>query len=188
MAVTPTARVVPWSNGAMTTVAFVVGGVLTTTVNNPPAARTEKTTSLGGPGVVASTVTVGCGAVKQPVGEPEHVAKVVFEKTVALFIAALATMVSPASDVNKKGAVNVNVALPEASVVAVPLRPASGPAVTVKVTIVPTGTGIPFNKTSAVLVIEDVVESHKIEEFTGETTMVDPDPDPPPEHPLIMVS
>jgi hypothetical protein len=111
-----------------------------------------------------------------------------FEVTVALFIVAVATMVSPANDVNEKGAVNVNVALPKASVVAVPLRPRSGPAVTVKVTIVPAGTGSPFDKTSAVLLMEEPVEPHMIEEFTGETTMVDPDPDPAPEHPLTMVS
>jgi len=161
----------------MGTVAFVA--VLTNSENNPPGARTEKMTCLGGPVITDKTSTVGGGAVaqKSPVGEPEHVAKVVFELTVPPFI--VATMVSPANDVNEKGAVNVNVAIPKAFVKALPLRPASGPAVTVKVTSV-FATGTPFDKTTAVLVMEEPGESHIIEEFTGETTTDGPVEDPPP--------
>ena len=111
--------------------------------------------------------------------ESEHVAVVVFELTVPLFI--VATTESPADDVNK-GAKPVIDAVPEASVVAVKLWPVSGPAVTVKVTIVP-ARGSPFDKTTAVLVM---LEPHITEEFTGESTMVGTTGGT--EHPLMMVS
>jgi hypothetical protein len=84
----------------------------------------------------------------------------VFELTAPPFI--VATTISPATAVNE-GPVIVNVAIPEASVVAVPLLPKSGP-LNVKVTIVPT-TGTPFNKTTAVLVMEEALEPHMIEEL-----------------------
>jgi len=106
----------------------------------------------------------------------------VFEITVPPF--TVATIVSPAEDVNE-GAVILNVAVPVASVIAVPLWPESGP-VTVKVTVVPT-TGTPFNKTTAVLVMDVPTAPQIIEEFTGETTMVG-GLVVPEEHPLIMVS
>jgi hypothetical protein len=113
--------------------------------------------------------------------ESEQVAKVVFEPTVPPFI--VATTESPADDVNE-GATIVNVAIPEASVIAVPLWPASGPVI-VKVTLVP-ARGSPFDKTTAVLVMEELLEPQMIEEFTGESTMDGTMDDP--EHPLIMVS
>jgi hypothetical protein len=104
-----------------------------------------------------------------------------FETTVPPFIVAITE--SPADDVNE-GAVIVNVAVPEASVVAVPLWPESGPVI-VKVTLVAT-TGSPFDKTTAVLVMEEPAEPHMIEEFTGESTMDGTMEDP--EHALIIVS
>ena len=113
--------------------------------------------------------------------ESEHVAVVVFELTVPPFI--VATTESPADDVNE-GAAIVNVAVPEASVVAIPLWPESGPVI-VKVTLVP-ARGTPFDKTTAVLVMEEPAVAQMIEEFTGESTMVGTMEDP--EHPLIMVS
>ena len=79
----------------------------------------------------------------------------------------------------------MKVAVPVASVIAVPLWPASGPVI-VKVTVVPT-TGTPFNKTTAVLVMVEPAAPHTIEEFTGETTTVGV-PEEPEEHPLIMAS
>ena len=97
----------------------------------------------------------------------------------------VATMESPAVDVNEKGAAKVNVAVPEASVVAVPVLPASGPAVIVKVTRVP-ATGSPFDKTTAVLVMVEPGAPQMIEEVAGESTMVGALEDP--EHPLTMVS
>src|SRR5579864_1155554 len=140
-------------------------------------------TCLGGPGVTLNTVTVGDGAVEQngPVVEPEHVAKAVFELTVPPF--TVATTESPAEDVNK-GAVIVNLAVPVASVMAVPLFPASGPVI-LKVTVVPT-TGTPCDKTTAVLVMVEPTAPQMIEEFTGESTMVGALDEP--EHPLIMAS
>jgi hypothetical protein len=170
----------------MPTVAFVVGGVLATTENKPAGACTEKTTALGGPGVIAVTLTVGDGAVEQnaPEVEPEHVAKVVFERTVPPFI--VATMESPADEVNEKGAAKVNDAVPVASVVAVPVLPASGPAVIVKVTRVP-ATGTPLDKTIAVLVMVEPAAPHMIEEVTGERTTEGGTLEDP-EHPLMMVS
>jgi hypothetical protein len=126
-------------------------------------------------------VTVGDGAVEQLVGEPEHVAKAVFEITDRPF--TVATMESPADDVSE-GAVIVNVAVPEASVIAVPLLLESGPVI-VNVTVVP-ATGTPFDKTTAVLVMEEPAAPQMIEEFTGESTMVGALEDP--EHPLTMVS
>ena len=140
-------------------------------------------TCLGGPEVTLTTVTAGDGAVEQnePEPEPENVAKVVFELTVPPF--TVATMESsPAHDA---GAVIVNVAVPVASVIAVPLWPESGPVI-VKVTVVPT-TGSPFDKTTAVLVMVEPEVPHTIEEFTGETTMVGT-PEDPEAHPLMMVS
>jgi hypothetical protein len=70
--------------------------------------------------VTLNRETVGDAAVEQndPEVEPEHVANVVFEVTVPPF--TLATTVSPAEEV-KDGAVIVNVAVPVASVMAVPL-------------------------------------------------------------------
>jgi hypothetical protein len=107
----------------------------------------------------------------------------VFEVTVPPFIVAVATTESDAE--HPEGAVIVNVAVPEASVIAVPLWPASGPVI-VKVTVVPT-TGTPFDKATAVLVmVVEPEEPHTIEEFAGESTMVGPPDDP--EHPLTMVS
>jgi hypothetical protein len=128
-------------------------------------------------------VIVGEGAVEQndPEVEPEHVAKAVFELTTPPF--TVATIESPPDDVTA-GALIMNVAVPEASVTAVPLWPESGP-VTVKVTVVPT-TGTPFNKTTAVLVMEEAASPHMTEEFTGESTTVGEVDDP--EHPLIKVS
>jgi hypothetical protein len=105
----------------------------------------------------------------------------VFETTVPPFMAA--TTESPADDVSE-GAVIVNVAVPEASVVAVPLWPESGPVIA-KVTLVPT-TGSPFDKTTAVLVMKEPAVPHMIEESTGDSTMVGTTDDP--EHPLTMVS
>ena len=104
-----------------------------------------------------------------------------FERIVPPF--TLATMESPAEAVNE-GALIMKVAVPDPSVIAVPLWPASGP-VTVKVTVVPT-TGSPFAKTTAVLVMEELAEPHIIAEFTGESTTVGELDDP--EHPPIMVS
>jgi hypothetical protein len=130
-------------------------------------------------------VTVGDVAVEQndPEAGPENVALAVFEVTVPPFIVAVATTESDAE--HPEGAVIVNVAVPEASVIAVPFWPASGPVI-VKVTVVPT-TGTPFDKTTAVLVmVVEPEEPHTIEEFTGESTTVGPLDDP--EHPLIMVS
>jgi len=126
---------------------------------------------------------VGDGAVEQndPEVEPEQVARAVFETTVPPFI--VATTESPADEVNE-GALITNVAVPEPSVVAVPLWPESGPVI-VKVTTVPT-TGSPFDKTTAVLVTEELAEPQMIAEFTGESKMDGPLDDP--EHPLIMVS
>ena len=83
-----------------------------------------------------------------------------FELTVPPLV--VATTISPATSVNE-GPVIVNVARPEASVVAVPLLPKSGP-LNVKVTIVPT-TGSPFDRTSAVLVMTEALEPHMIEEL-----------------------
>jgi hypothetical protein len=57
--------------------------------------------------------------------------------------------------------------------------------VIVKVTLVP-ARGSPFDKTTAVLVMEELLEPQMIEEFTGESTMDGTMDDP--EHPLIMVS
>jgi len=127
-------------------------------------------------------VTVGDGDVEQndPELEPENVTKVVFELTVPPFIVAT-TESCPEHD---EGAGIVNVAVPEASVIAVPLLPESGPVI-VKVTVVPT-TGRPFAKTTAVLVMEEPAVPHTIEEFTGESTMDGTLEDP--EHALIMVS
>lgn len=116
-----------------------------------------------------------------PEPDPENVAKVVFELTVPPF--TVATMES--SPEHDAGAVIVNVAVPVASVIAVPLWPESGPVI-VKVTVVPT-TGTPFDKTTAVLVMVEPAAPHTIEEFTGETTMVGALV-VPEEHPLIMVS
>jgi hypothetical protein len=93
-------------------------------------------------------------------------------------------MESPADDVIAD-AVNTNVAVPEESVVAVPVLLASGPVI-VKVTVVPTTTGTPFAKTFAVLVMVGLGEPHTIAEFTGDSTTVGELDDP--EHPLIMVS
>src|ERR1700674_2621230 len=107
-------------------------------------------TCLGGPGVAVATVTVGEGAVEQndPELEPENVAEVVVELSVPPFI------VPPTESAAERdeGALIVNVAVPEASVAAVPLWSESGPVI-VKVTIVPT-TGSPFDKTTAVSVME----------------------------------
>jgi hypothetical protein len=107
---------------------------------------------------------------------------VVFEITVPPF--TLATTLSPAEEV-KDGPVMVNVAVPVASVTAVPLLPESGP-VTVKVTVAPT-TATPFDSTTAVLVMDAPAAPQMIEEFTGETTMVGTTGGPE-EHPLMMVS
>ena len=128
---------------------------------------------------------MGEGAVEQnaPEVEPEQVAKVVLETTDPPF--TVATMESPADDVNEKGAAKVNVAVPEASVVAVPVLPTSGPAVIVKVTRVP-ATGSPFDKTTAVLVMVEPAAPQMIEEVAGERTMDGTLVDP--EHPLTMVS
>jgi hypothetical protein len=93
----------------------------------------------------------------------------------------LATTESGIVGVNEEDAVNVNVAIPKASVVAVPLLPESGPVI-LKATLVPTA-GSPFDKTTAVSVMEEP-EPHMIEEFTGESTMDDPGTG----HPLVMVS
>ena len=127
------------------------------------------------------TVTVGDGEVEQLAVEPEHVARVVFETTVPPFI--VATMESPADEVSE-GAKMVNVAVPVASVLAVPLLAESGPVI-VKVTRVP-ATGSPLDKTTAVLVMEEPTVPQVIEEFTGESTTDGTTDDP--EHPLIMVS
>ncbi|HXN96748.1 MAG TPA: hypothetical protein VN879_19740, partial [Candidatus Acidoferrales bacterium] len=110
---------------------------------------------------MVARVTVGNGAVEFA---SEHVAFVVFEPTVPPFI--VATTESPAADVNE-GAVIVNVAVPEASVVAVPLWPESGPVI-VRVTVVP-ATGSPFDETTAVLVMEEP-RPHMTEESTGDST------------------
>jgi hypothetical protein len=118
-------------------------------------------------------VTVGNGADEF---EFEHVALAVFELTVPPLI--VATKESADDDVIEVGA-TANVAVPEASVVAVPLRPESGPVI-VKVTSV-AARGTPFDKTTAVLVMVEPAP-HMTEEFTGESTMDDP------EHPLIMDS
>ena len=114
-------------------------------------------------------MTVGVGAVEQnaPEVEPEHVAKVVFETTFPPFI--VATTVSPAEEVNEKGAANVKVAVPEASVVAVPVRPESGPEVILKVTRA-LASGSPFDNTTAVLVMEEPAAPQMIEEVAGERT------------------
>jgi len=130
-------------------------------------------------------LTVGDGAVEQnaPEVEPEQVAKVVLETTDPPF--TVATIESPADDVNEKGPANVNVAVPEESVVAVPVLPASGPAVILNVTRV-FATGIPFDKTTAVLVMVEPAAPQMIEEVTGERTMDGPLEDP--EHPLMTVS
>jgi len=128
-------------------------------------------------------VTVGDVAVEQndPEVEPENVANVVFELVAPPF--TVATMESaPEHDA---GAVIVNVAVPVASVMAVPLWLESGPVI-VKVTVVPT-TGSPSDKTTAVLVMVEPEAPQTIEEFTGETTMVGA-LDVPEEHPLMMVS
>jgi len=106
---------------------------------------------------------------------------VVFELTVPPFI--VATTESPAADVNE-GAVNVNAAVPEASVLAVPLWPASGPVI-VKVTVVP-ARGSPFDKTTADLVMEEPAVPQMIEESTGESTIDGTMDDP--EHAFMMVS
>jgi hypothetical protein len=140
---------------------------------------------LGGPVVVLTRLTVGSGGAVVQIDppDPEHVTLVLFELTVPIE----ATTENGVDDVNEADGVNVNVAIPPI-VVTIPPRPVSTPpTVTVKVTDVPSVTGTPFNKTSAVLVMEEP-EPHTIEEVPGETTMVDPDPDPAPEHPLIMVS
>jgi len=118
-----------------------------------------------------------------PEVEPEQVAKVVLETTDPPF--AVATMESPADEVNEKGPANVNVAVPEESVVAVPVLPASGPAVILNVTRV-FATGTPFDKTTAVLVMVEPVAPQMIEDVTGESTMEGALEDP--EHPLMMVS
>src|ERR1700676_1042487 len=169
----------------MATVAFVVGGALVTTENNPPAASTEKTTCLGGPATTATTLTVGAAAVAQndPVGAPEQVTNVVFETTVPPSM--VATTESPAVEVKEKGAANVKDATPEAFVVAIPVLPASGPAVILKVTTVP-ATGIPFDKTTAVLVMVEPAAPQMIEEVTGESAMVGTLEDA--EHALTIVS
>jgi len=96
----------------------------------------------------------------------------------------LATMASSADDVIENGPANVNVAVPEASVVAVPV-PTSGPEVIVKVTRIP-ASGSPFVKTTAVLVMVEPGAPQMIEEIAGESTMVDALEYP--EHPLMMVS
>jgi len=116
-------------------------------------------------------LTVGAAAVAQndPVGEPEQVTNVVLETTVPPFM--VATTVSPAVDVKEKGAANVKDATPAALVVAVPVLPASGPAVILKVTTVP-ATGSLFDKTTAVLVMVEPAAPHMIEEVAGESTMV----------------
>jgi hypothetical protein len=93
-------------------------------------------------------------------------------------------MESPADDVIAD-AVKANVAVPEASVVAVPVLLASGPVI-VKVTVVPVAMGSPFTKTFAVLVMLGEGEPHTIAEFTGDSTTVG-EPGVP-EHPLTMVS
>jgi hypothetical protein len=138
---------------------------------------------LGGPVTTLTRATVGDGAVEQndPEAEPENVAKVVFELTVPPL--TVATMESFPE--HPAGALIVNVAVPVASVIAVPLWPESGP-VMVKVTFVPAA-GSPFDKTTAVLVIVEPVVPHRIEEFTGETTMVGTAV-VPEEHPLTTVS
>jgi len=127
-------------------------------------------------------VTVGDAVVGQLAVDPEQVAKVLFETTVPP--STVATMESPADDVTE-GELIVNVAVPEASVIAVPLLPASGPVI-VKVTTVP-ATGTPFDKTTAVLVMDEPAAPQMIDEFTGETTTVGT-MGVPEEHPLIMVS
>jgi hypothetical protein len=168
----------------MATVAFVVGGLTTPTDVNPPADLTERTTCFGGPAVTVARLTVGDVAVEQNGAEarPENVAKAVFEVAVPPFIVAVATTESDAE--HDTGALMVNVAVPEASVIADPLWPASGPVI-VKVTLVPT-TGTPFDKASAVLVMEPPEEGHTIEESAGESTSLGPLDDP--EHPLMTVS
>jgi len=130
-------------------------------------------------------LTVGDGAVEQnaPEVEPEHVANVVLETTDPPF--TVATIESPADAVSEKGAAKVNVAVPEASVVAVPVLPASGPEVILKVTRVP-AMGSPFDKTTAVLVMVEPAAPHTIEEVTGESTTDGTLEDP--EHPLTIVS
>jgi hypothetical protein len=129
---------------------------------------------------------VGEGAVEQnaPEVEPEQVAKVVLETTDPPF--TVATMESPADEVSEKGAAKVNDAVPVASVVAVPVLPASGPEVILNVTTVP-ATGTPLDKTTAVLVMVEPAAPHMIEEVTGERTM-DGGTLEDPEHPLMMVS
>jgi hypothetical protein len=107
---------------------------------------------------------------------------VVFEITVPPF--TVATTLSPAEEV-KEGAVILNVAVPVASVTAVPLFPESGP-VTVNVIVAP-ATGTPFDRTTAVLVMDEPAAPQMIAEFTGETTMVG-GVTVPEEHPLTMVS
>ena len=74
---------------------------------------------MGGPVVTLTRATVGDGAVEQndPEAEPENVAKVVFELTVPPL--TVATMESFPE--HPAGAVTVNVAVPVASVTAVPL-------------------------------------------------------------------
>jgi hypothetical protein len=125
---------------------------------------------------------VGEAVVEQLPVDPEHVAKVVFETTVPPSTAA--TMESPADEVTE-GELIVNVAVPEASVIAVPLLLASGPVI-VKVTTVP-ATGTPFDRTTAVLVMDEPAAPQMIDEFTGETTTVGTT-GVPEEHPLMMVS
>ena len=95
-------------------------------------------------------------------------------------------MESAADAVSEKGPVNVNDAVPEASVVAVPSLPASGPPAIVKVTRVPT-TGSPLDdKTTAVLVMVEPGAPQMIEEVAGESaTMIGGGGGP---HPLMMVS
>ena len=93
-------------------------------------------------------------------------------------------MESPADEVTE-GELIVNVAVPEASVIAVPLLLASGPVI-VKVTTVP-ATGTPFDRTTAVLVMDEPAAPQMIDEFTGETTTVGTT-GVPEEHPLMMVS
>jgi hypothetical protein len=127
-------------------------------------------------------VTVGDGAVEQnePELEPENVTDAVFELMVPPLIVAT-TESTPEHDA---GAGIENVAVPEASVAAVPLSAESGPVI-VKVTMVPT-TGTPPDKTTAVSVMEEPAALQMIEEFTGESTTVGTTD--APEHALIMVS
>src|ERR1700731_2586819 len=123
---------------------------------------------------MVARVTVGNGAVEF---ESEHVAFVVFEPTVPPFI--VATTESPAADVNE-GALIVNVAVPETSVVAAPLWPESGPVI-VKATVVPAMASA-FDEITGVLVMEEPISHITYYSTTNNTnhhTKYDP------EHPLI---